>query len=54
MGREPGPEVVEGEVDRLDGSKEGLVMEVAEGEAEVGTWRGSKLGFLGEEGAGER
>jgi len=48
MGRLPGPGAVEGEVDLLvDGSKEGLVMEVAEGEAEVGTWRGSKLGFLG-------
>ncbi len=38
----------------MDGSKEGLVMEVAEGEAEVETRRGSKPGFLGEEGAGER
>jgi len=53
MGRVTGLGPVEGEVDLLvDG--EGLVMEVAEGEAEMGTWRGSKLGFLGEEGAGER
>jgi hypothetical protein len=29
-------------------------MEMAEGEAEVETRCGSKLGFLGEEGAGER
>jgi len=53
MGRVTGLRPVEGEVDLLvDG--EGLVMEVAGGEAEVGTWRDSKLGFLGEEGAGER